>query len=751
MEGIIHSRNNNHSIIRCLNHIPTGLFLLLVWGYCMSVSCTDRNRNKTQSGKVNSKTEADDITVKKLTSLAYYYYDYVGDDKMADSLSDEAIHIAEMSFRPAFQLNAYFSYFDNNDIDFSNFKKAENYGLKALQIAGLLNDPEKEWRAYKNLVELYLGVNKFNLSLQYSYAAIGRARAMENNTLSAESYLLFARSLEGKNQKELANNYYQNATELAEKLKDPALLIKCYHELFRFYMTNKLFNQALLYKWKEGQLVNNIYRMDPVKQMWIQWDLLSIQRYMTTLLDEKKFRELIDFSILHKAAKLKEYTFALFRRDLLDEDKIDQLYDLYNKQYPRELQMLSHADPATYYRLQAFFKEKEKRYDSALYYFNKAGQLMVKEPNLYKLSQFYYRFGQFLVRQHRNSEAIGKFLQSYEIAGKVPYFDYMLNSSSQLEKLYSQMGDFRNAYEYSLDVRGLNDSITTLSKREQIMKDNINREQQLRQKNIDIQFLENERRISQQKTERNTMGGVVVFLFILSFVIFRNYRSQKRFNIKLDAEKKRSDGLLLNILPAETAEELKQTGSAKSKYFKEVTVMFTDFMDFTQTSEKMTADELVKEINFYFSEFDEIISKHGIEKIKTIGDSYMCAGGLPVGNESHAYDVVAAALELQEFMETQKLLRSRSGRIWFEARIGITSGPVVAGIVGTRKFAYDIWGDTVNAASSMEASGEPGKVNISGYTYNLVRDYFLCTYRGKVQTKHKGMMDMYFVNYSPSR
>jgi len=373
----------------------------------------------------------------------------------------------------------------------------------------------------------------------------------------------------------------------------------------------------------------------------------------------------------------------------------------------------------------------------------------VKMPDL-KLSQFYYRFGQFLVRHNHNREAIDKFIQSYKVAREVPYFDYMLNASSQLEKLYSQMGDFRNAYKYSVNVRELIDSISTLSKREQIMKDNINREQQVRQKNIDLQNLENERKMSQQRTEKNTMEGVVVFLFILSFVIFRNYRSQKRSNIKLDEEKKRSERLLLNILPAETAEELKQTGSAKAKYFKEVTVMFTDFINFTQTSEKMTADELVKEINFYFSEFDKIISKYGIEKIKTIGDSYMCVGGLPVSNESHAHDVVSAALELQEFMEIQKLLRARNNRIWFEARIGIQSGPVVAGIVGTRKFAYDIWGNTVNAASTLEASGEPGKVNISGYTYNLVKDYFSCTYRGKIQTKHKGMMDMYFVNPLPS-
>jgi class 3 adenylate cyclase len=123
----------------------------------------------------------------------------------------------------------------------------------------------------------------------------------------------------------------------------------------------------------------------------------------------------------------------------------------------------------------------------------------------------------------------------------------------------------------------------------------------------------------------------------------------------------------------------------------------------------------------------------------------MCVGGLPVRNTSHAFDVVSAALEIQEFMEIQKILRTRSGKTWFECRIGIHTGPVVAGIVGTRKFAYDIWGDTVNTASCLEQSGEPGKVNISGATFQHIKDYFSFIYRGKVQAKHKGMVDMYFV------
>jgi class 3 adenylate cyclase len=214
---------------------------------------------------------------------------------------------------------------------------------------------------------------------------------------------------------------------------------------------------------------------------------------------------------------------------------------------------------------------------------------------------------------------------------------------------------------------------------------------------------------------------------------------------ELNEEKNRSENLLLNILPAETAEELKRTGMAHAKDFNEVTVLFTDFKNFTKMTEQLNARELVSEINYCYSAFDNIISKYGVEKIKTIGDSYMCAGGLPVENETNPEDTLMAALEIRDFMVREKQKRETLGKSFFEIRIGLHTGPVVAGIVGIKKFAYDIWSDTVNIASRMESSGESGKVNISGSTYELVKEKFKCAYRGKIEAKNKGEIDMYFV------
>ncbi|MES2778830.1 MAG: adenylate/guanylate cyclase domain-containing protein [Bacteroidota bacterium] len=206
---------------------------------------------------------------------------------------------------------------------------------------------------------------------------------------------------------------------------------------------------------------------------------------------------------------------------------------------------------------------------------------------------------------------------------------------------------------------------------------------------------------------------------------------------QLTLEKHKSDELLLNILPEGVAEELKNTGSAEAKQYNHVSVLFTDFVNFTGLSERMTPTELVQEIHRNFTAFDAIIEKHGLEKIKTIGDAYMAVCGLPNEMPDHAQRVVKAALDILNYME-------HSGST-FQIRMGIHSGDVVAGIVGVKKYAYDIWGDAVNTAARMEQNSETGKINISGSTYELVKREFNCVHRGKIEAKNKGEIDMYFV------
>ncbi len=305
------------------------------------------------------------------------------------------------------------------------------------------------------------------------------------------------------------------------------------------------------------------------------------------------------------------------------------------------------------------------------------------------------------------------------------------DASELLSRINALVGNYEKAYELQLLHKQMADSVRNDQTRDAMIKSQMQYE-------FDKVQAEQQSQIQKQKILRNTFilsfGALLVFFIVI-------YRQRNN----ISKSKKRSDELLLNILPVETAEELKAKGSAKAKYYESVTVMFADFKGFTNVSEQLTPEQLVEEINYCFSAFDNIIQKYEIEKIKTIGDAYMCAGGLPKKNNTHAIDIINAALEFLDFMKKHHEQKQSKNEISFELRIGVNSGPVVAGIVGVKKFAYDIWGDTVNVAARMESTSEPGKINISGTTYQLVSKHFNCEFRGKLNAKHKGEVEMYFI------
>jgi class 3 adenylate cyclase len=253
----------------------------------------------------------------------------------------------------------------------------------------------------------------------------------------------------------------------------------------------------------------------------------------------------------------------------------------------------------------------------------------------------------------------------------------------------------------------------------------------------------------------NNVIGLLLITYLVANVFFqtktRAFNSVKEKNDQLKVEKDRSESLLLNILPAEVAEELKATGQAEAKEFAQVTILFSDFKNFTTISSDMTPKDLVAELNACFYAFDAIMDKYDLEKIKTIGDAYMAASGLPGPKFSRPADMVRAALEMQAFMRAQMERNALTGKPAFQMRVGIHCGPVVAGIVGVKKFQYDVWGDTVNTAARMEQNSEVGLVNISESTYALVKDTpgLSFTHRGQIEAKGKGMLAMYFVHRTP--
>jgi adenylate cyclase len=266
-------------------------------------------------------------------------------------------------------------------------------------------------------------------------------------------------------------------------------------------------------------------------------------------------------------------------------------------------------------------------------------------------------------------------------------------------------------------------------------------------------------KIQQQESFRKTVSWIgllgAAFLLVIGGSWLYGRRLNKRLaaqnqqieaqKAEIDIERTRAEGLLLNILPDEVATELKQKGSATPQHYESVSVLFTDFQGFTRISATMNPTDVVRELNEFFLKFDEICERHKLEKIKTIGDSYMCAGGLPVANQSHPTDTVAAAREMLKVVEQHNANLAKAGKAPWNIRIGVHTGEVVAGVVGSKKFAYDIWGDTVNTASRMESNCPVGEINISEATYKLVSQVFKCEYRGEVEVKNKGKMGMYLV------
>ncbi len=367
----------------------------------------------------------------------------------------------------------------------------------------------------------------------------------------------------------------------------------------------------------------------------------------------------------------------------------------------------------------------------ALDHCREAIALSEKNNNKAQLAVAYTTMGEILSGSGAYHDAARYIEQAVQLAKEAGLREEEKNAWEALSETYTKLRQPAKAFEAYRNFISLRDTLYNADKAKEMtrlmMQGDFDRERvadSVAQADADKQAALKLRR------QRNyTYTGIGAFLIVLgfSFVIMK--------------ERKKSDKLLLNILPVKVAEELKHKGTAEARQFDNVTVLFTDFVGFTTVSERLTPKELVEELHQCFKAFDEITAKYGIEKIKTVGDAYLAVCGLPLPDASHAEKVIRAAMEIRDFIKVRK---EQLGDSTFNIRIGVNSGTVVAGIVGVKKFAYDIWGDTVNTAARMEQNSEPGKINITDNTYQLIKDKFTCTYRGEHAAKNKGMLKMYF-------
>lgn len=390
---------------------------------------------------------------------------------------------------------------------------------------------------------------------------------------------------------------------------------------------------------------------------------------------------------------------------------------------------------------------KNKELDRAIPFHQQAYQNAESKAAKVEMSKALKSLADVYQQQNKFDLATNNYQKALAIAQSIETDNEIRDAYEGLASALAAKGDYKNAFTAQTNYDLIKEKIQSEAYDEKIGNlrfqfDLENKEKEIALLNKDNDLKEVE--IEQANTLRNFLYAIGGLLLIILGGISFQYWYVKKSNNLLAEERNRSEEILLNILPKDTADELKTNGFVKTRKFENCTVLFTDFKAFTKFAETVPPEELVKSVDYYFKKFDEIIGKYGLEKIKTIGDSYMCAGGLPATNDTHPHDAVKAALEIRQFAE-QRLRHPTPDTHAFEVRIGINTGPIVAGVVGITKFQYDIWGNTVNVASRMESASMPGKINISEHTYQLVKDNFECTYRGEIEVKHAGTMKMYFV------
>jgi class 3 adenylate cyclase/predicted negative regulator of RcsB-dependent stress response len=355
------------------------------------------------------------------------------------------------------------------------------------------------------------------------------------------------------------------------------------------------------------------------------------------------------------------------------------------------------------------FKAK-KKYKIANKYYYDALKIFENLHDKGGLASIYFNIGE-LKSFERSFESAKDYLKSsIELSRSLGLKEVLMSSYGLLSSISSELKEYKLAYDFILKMNHIDKEISKVNKTKLIAQISSNAE---------IKRIEKQTEMERKKNEE----------------LRKAYDS-------LDLEKEKSEKLLLNILPKQVAEELKLSGKATAKLYEDVTILFSDFVEFSTVSEQLSPQELVDELHECFKAFDEIISKYNIEKIKTIGDAYMAVAGLPTSNKNHAQDIVMAAKEILEFMKKR---RKKLGSKTFKIRIGVNSGEVVAGIVGIKKFVYDIWGDAVNIAARMEQNAEATSINISHSTFLKVKSKVDCIYRGEIEAKNKGRLKMYFV------
>jgi adenylate cyclase len=577
---------------------------------------------------------------------------------------------------------------------------------EARELSREINFPKGEALALKNIGFVYYYRNKFVQTLEYWNQSLQILQAIGDDLGQA--------NLQGN----IGAVFYRQGDEvgaLKHHLESLRLAEKTGNQLRIFFALNNIAGIYFEKKATRDKALDYLLKAYPIAEKVGDTSSLALvlgnigQIYLDKG-DDKKALEYYTKCLRASALKDAAYAYNGMGGVYLKEGNIDRAFAFHSKAYNLSLELNeTHLVPSLQGLAATFVAKKD--YRQAINYYKKAEMVAVSQESSWSTKGDLY---------------------------------------DQLASTYAAIGNYSKAFQYQQQLGIVKD--TMFSETVQKKLNSLQFEFDLQKKEGEISLLTKDKalqegEIKQQRLVKNAFAIGLVLIFIILFILYRDNRVKVRINKILDSQKVQIEHLLLNILPVEVAQELQATGNATPKSYENVSVLFTDFKGFTTIADSLSPEDLVLELNKCFIAFDTIIEKYGLEKIKTIGDSYMCAGGLPTPGGNHHYNIVKAAMEIQSYIFDNNEKRKSLGLPLWEIRIGINNGPVVAGVVGSKKYAYDIWGSTVNIASRMESSGVPGQVNISAAAYEKIKDKFVCIYRGKIHAKNVGEVDMYLVDH----
>ena len=509
-------QQNSRSFVRLF---LTSLFLFLfLWEIIGSE--VRENNHLTNLWTEYEKANNDSVRMIKLMKLAHYYYDFLGDENTADSVSEAAIEIALKNYNPNLLIDVYNLYLESNDLIVFN-DKALDYGLKAEQLSSETVNRRLEWRSCNNLTGVYLSRYDYEKALRCSNKIQTIANSLDDDGLRVKSYIAMGKANEGMNLKVQAFRHYLDATRLSEKLENKELKLLCYATLSRFYDLNNLSSKAALYKQKQIDLIKSERPVDSNALYWCYFDIQTITYSSgSNRLNATKINDILDFAYRNNLERLRDYEFSIYRSHLIKTKNIAVLMDVYQTKYPMEFQRLRVEDELMYFRLKAYFKEENNEDDSAFYYFQKSEALVQMESNKILQSNFYSRYGQFLMRQEQTDEAIGKFQESYTLAEDASYLQYMLNAAGYLEQLYEEKEDYKLALEYAKLFNALADSIQDLTKKDKLIILEIEHEARQSKMLAEMDHRETVRRHNLQYMAM-IIAIIVIFLILLLISNFK--------------------------------------------------------------------------------------------------------------------------------------------------------------------------------------------------------------------------------------